>query len=236
MGIGIVEDRRQWESESSRSSPMGSESSTMLRMGIIEIVKIVANGIVANGVANGIANGVANGLNGVAGCTNRRRKWRRQMHKSASRMGSGLNGVANRCREWVLRISDLKKRRRRRLHEIGDMILLLFLLGFVERITSVDLAVVAKAIDSGFIPISLNYLIYDNDTSKLEIIIGPPVLLKINFSRQTNNHRGFINHFMVRISFHSEITAEGRRITKLDQILLNGNNVPILVLGGSPDP
>ncbi|KAI6693147.1 hypothetical protein NL676_020857 [Syzygium grande] len=32
-----------------------------------------------------------------------------------------------------------------------------------------------------------------------------------------------------------EITAEGRRITKLDQILLNGNNIAILVPGGSPD-
>ncbi|KAK9201361.1 hypothetical protein WN944_016562 [Citrus x changshan-huyou] len=34
----------------------------------------------------------------------------------------------------------------------------------------------------------------------------------------------------------AEITAEGRRITKLDQILLNGNNIAILVPGGSPDP
>ncbi|RDX88848.1 Sm-like protein LSM5, partial [Mucuna pruriens] len=33
-----------------------------------------------------------------------------------------------------------------------------------------------------------------------------------------------------------EITAEGRRITKLDQILLNGNNIAILVPGGSPEP
>ncbi|KAK6937671.1 LSM domain, eukaryotic/archaea-type [Dillenia turbinata] len=32
-----------------------------------------------------------------------------------------------------------------------------------------------------------------------------------------------------------EITTEGRRITKLDQILLNGNNIAILVPGGSPD-
>nr|GMD76098.1 sm-like protein LSM5 [Ipomoea batatas] len=32
-----------------------------------------------------------------------------------------------------------------------------------------------------------------------------------------------------------EITSEGRRITKLDQILLNGNNIAILVPGGSPD-
>ncbi|KAK1696886.1 hypothetical protein QYE76_013583 [Lolium multiflorum] len=31
-----------------------------------------------------------------------------------------------------------------------------------------------------------------------------------------------------------EYTAEGRRITKLDQILLNGNNIAILVPGGSP--
>lgn len=29
----------------------------------------------------------------------------------------------------------------------------------------------------------------------------------------------------------SEITAEGRRITKLDQILLNGNNIAIVSIG-----
>jgi hypothetical protein len=27
---------------------------------------------------------------------------------------------------------------------------------------------------------------------------------------------------------HSEITAEGKRVTKLDQILLNGNNVALV--------
>jgi len=32
-----------------------------------------------------------------------------------------------------------------------------------------------------------------------------------------------------------EITSEGRRITKLDQILLNGNNIAILVPGGGPE-
>ena len=31
----------------------------------------------------------------------------------------------------------------------------------------------------------------------------------------------------------SEITAEGKRVTKLDQILLNGNNVALLVPGGA---
>uniref|UniRef100_A0A2K6EE89 LSM domain-containing protein n=2 Tax=Propithecus coquereli TaxID=379532 RepID=A0A2K6EE89_PROCO len=30
----------------------------------------------------------------------------------------------------------------------------------------------------------------------------------------------------------AEITPEGRRITKLDQILLNGNNITMLVPGG----
>ena len=30
-----------------------------------------------------------------------------------------------------------------------------------------------------------------------------------------------------------EITAEGKRVTKLDQILLNGNNVALLVPGGT---
>ncbi|NWU59313.1 LSM5 protein, partial [Dromas ardeola] len=33
-------------------------------------------------------------------------------------------------------------------------------------------------------------------------------------------------------SLRLEITPEGRRITKLDQILLNGNNITMLVPGG----
>jgi len=32
-----------------------------------------------------------------------------------------------------------------------------------------------------------------------------------------------------------EITAEGKKTNKLDQILLNGNNIAVLVPGGSPD-
>ncbi|NWS70288.1 LSM5 protein, partial [Crotophaga sulcirostris] len=34
------------------------------------------------------------------------------------------------------------------------------------------------------------------------------------------------------VSILCEITPEGRRITKLDQILLNGNNITMLVPGG----
>ncbi|NXX71011.1 LSM5 protein, partial [Spizella passerina] len=36
----------------------------------------------------------------------------------------------------------------------------------------------------------------------------------------------------VSILLWTEITPEGRRITKLDQILLNGNNITMLVPGG----
>eukprot|EP00897_Mesotaenium_endlicherianum_P007838 jgi/Mesen1/7082/ME000369S06409 len=32
-----------------------------------------------------------------------------------------------------------------------------------------------------------------------------------------------------------EQTSEGSRVTKLDQILLNGNNIAMLVPGGSPE-
>lgn len=32
-----------------------------------------------------------------------------------------------------------------------------------------------------------------------------------------------------------ETTPEGKRITKLDQILLNGNNIAVLVPGGQPE-
>lgn len=31
-----------------------------------------------------------------------------------------------------------------------------------------------------------------------------------------------------------EITSEGKKVTNLDQILLNGNNICLLVPGGSP--
>ena len=36
----------------------------------------------------------------------------------------------------------------------------------------------------------------------------------------------------VCVYVYSESTPEGRKITKLDQILLNGNNVTMLVPGG----
>ncbi|KAK1323288.1 hypothetical protein QJS10_CPA02g01431 [Acorus calamus] len=45
-----------------------------------------------------------------------------------------------------------------------------------------------------------------------------------------------VTEYHAPTQIQSEITAEGRRITKLDQILLNGNNIAILVPGGSPDP
>ena len=32
-----------------------------------------------------------------------------------------------------------------------------------------------------------------------------------------------------------EFTPEGRRATRLDQVLLNGNNIAILVPGGDPE-
>jgi len=32
-----------------------------------------------------------------------------------------------------------------------------------------------------------------------------------------------------------EFTAEGKRVTKLDSILLNGNNIALLIPGSSPD-
>lgn len=37
-----------------------------------------------------------------------------------------------------------------------------------------------------------------------------------------------------RPSARSEMTPEGRRATRLDEILLNGNNVAIMVPGGQP--
>jgi hypothetical protein len=37
------------------------------------------------------------------------------------------------------------------------------------------------------------------------------------------------------VGMNSEMTPEGQRITKLEQILLNGNNIAILVPGGGPE-
>lgn len=39
----------------------------------------------------------------------------------------------------------------------------------------------------------------------------------------------------VCLSLRSEFTPEGKRVTKLDSILLNGNNIALLVPGGAPD-
>ncbi|CAD7681457.1 unnamed protein product [Nyctereutes procyonoides] len=44
----------------------------------------------------------------------------------------------------------------------------------------------------------------------------------------------FVNMVLENVT-EFEITPEGRRITKLDQILLNGNNITMLALGGE-DP
>ncbi|KAG7231307.1 hypothetical protein INR49_012145, partial [Caranx melampygus] len=47
---------------------------------------------------------------------------------------------------------------------------------------------------------------------------------------------GFDDFLFVELTSYcpcsSEITPEGRRITKLDQILLNGNNITMLIPGG----
>ncbi|CAL0305344.1 unnamed protein product [Lupinus luteus] len=43
----------------------------------------------------------------------------------------------------------------------------------------------------------------------------------------------FVNLMLEDVTEY-EITSEGRKITKLDQILLNGTQVAILVPGGSP--
>ncbi|CAI5530863.1 unnamed protein product [Closterium sp. Naga37s-1] len=44
----------------------------------------------------------------------------------------------------------------------------------------------------------------------------------------------FVNMVLEDVTEY-EHTVEGSRVTKLDQILLNGNNIAILVPGGSPE-
>ncbi|KUF98017.1 CBL-interacting protein kinase 31 [Phytophthora nicotianae] len=48
--------------------------------------------------------------------------------------------------------------------------------------------------------------------------------------------RGFDDYVTIAANFfsYSEITPEGKREVKLDQVLLNGNNVCLLVPGGFP--
>ena len=41
-----------------------------------------------------------------------------------------------------------------------------------------------------------------------------------------------INGYIYFIITNSEMTPEGRRVTKLDEILLNGNNIAMLIPGG----
>ena len=44
----------------------------------------------------------------------------------------------------------------------------------------------------------------------------------------------FVNMVLEQVETF-ENTPEGTRVTKLDQILLNGNNIAVLVPGGKPD-
>ena len=44
----------------------------------------------------------------------------------------------------------------------------------------------------------------------------------------------FVNMVLEQVEAY-EATPEGTRVTKLDQILLNGNNIAILVPGGKPE-
>ena len=47
--------------------------------------------------------------------------------------------------------------------------------------------------------------------------------------------RGVVSHKFCLVPCRYEITPEGKRATKLDQILLNGNNIALLVPGGDPE-
>ncbi len=42
-------------------------------------------------------------------------------------------------------------------------------------------------------------------------------------------------HLLETSPIRYEITPEGKKATRLDQILLNGNNIAILVPGGDPE-
>ena len=44
----------------------------------------------------------------------------------------------------------------------------------------------------------------------------------------------YVNMVLEKVEAY-ETTAEGTRVTHLDQILLNGNNVALLVPGGKPE-
>lgn len=44
----------------------------------------------------------------------------------------------------------------------------------------------------------------------------------------------FVNMVLEDVTEY-EFTAEGKKVTHLDQILLNGNNIAVLVPGGKPE-
>jgi len=45
----------------------------------------------------------------------------------------------------------------------------------------------------------------------------------------------FVNMVVEEVTVH-EFTPEGKKVTQLDSILLNGNNIAVLVPGGEPNP
>lgn len=69
----------------------------------------------------------------------------------------------------------------------------------------------------------------------------PPVLLLDHGCAGDKEIVGTLRGFDVYVNMvledvkEIEVTPEGKRITKLDQILLNGNSIAVLVPGGKPD-
>jgi len=73
--------------------------------------------------------------------------------------------------------------------------------------------------------------------------LGPPLVMHAPVSCCTGDKEivGTLRGFDVYVNMvledvqEIEVTPEGKRITKLDQILLNGNNIAVLVPGGKPE-
>lgn len=78
-------------------------------------------------------------------------------------------------------------------------------------------------------------------TDNYLVIISDPVIIisycTVGDKELVGTLRGFdvfVNMVLEQVEAY-EATPEGTRVTKLDQILLNGNNIAILVPGGRPD-
>ena len=65
--------------------------------------------------------------------------------------------------------------------------------------------------------------------------LSAPVFRLKRDAKKLARERSVPLHMVLDEVVEYEFTPEGRRATRLDQVLLNGNNIAILVPGGDPE-